>query len=295
VNEHIYVYIAGHVFCSHGHIDHIGATVSHARARALTSGAAIYYMPENCIAPILAVKAAFEQLDEREIPMILKAIRPGDIVQITNHLKVKAFPTLHRVPSQGYAIYSTTKSNVLQEEYKEYDRVTIKSLIKDGIDIYKPAEDKLQICYTGDTVMEGLLQAENAYIFSAPLLIMELTYLDGDPAKAIQWGHVHLNDILSNASIFRNQQLLLVHMSQKYFPSRAIHILQTQLPPELCGISALSLRSFGVTEHVTPLNVQFEQQRQVGWGWARIRGTSEGRRATQQQQQQRRGRGGSKG
>jgi ribonuclease BN (tRNA processing enzyme) len=66
--------------------------------------------------------------------------------------------------------------------------------------------------------MAGLLEsAENAYIFGAHTFIMELTYLDGDRSKAAEWGHIHLDDVISNAHLFESvQRLVFVHISQKY-------------------------------------------------------------------------------
>jgi ribonuclease Z len=57
----------------------------------------------------------------------------------------------------------------------------------------------------------------NAALFKAHTFIIECTYLDGDRAKAIEWSHVHLDDIIDNAHLFENvQRLVLVHISQKY-------------------------------------------------------------------------------
>lgn len=264
------------MFCTHGHVDHIGATVAHARARALTNAAATYYMPESCIEPILAVKAAFEALDEREIPMVIRAMAPGDSFPITSSLRVQAFPTQHRVRSQGYAVFSSARSRTLREEFRHMDRLELKAVIAAQADVYTASSEALQLCYTGDTVMSGLLHPESLFVFSAPLLIMELTYLDGDAAKSVQWGHVHIDDVLHNASLFRNDQVLFVHLSQKYQPySRAIRMLQSKLPPPLLSRAAVSLFSFGSGEHVTVLNRSFDREKsEAGWGWAHSRSHS---------------------
>ena len=273
---------AGHVLCTHGHIDHIGAVVSHARARALTHEPAVYYMPKNCQGPILEVKAAFEKLDGREIPMVVRTVGPGDWIRLCPTLKVYVFPTSHRVPSQGYAVYSLSNSKKLREEYCGLDRLQIKELIHSGVNIYEESSHDLQICYTGDTVMSGLLSYENTFIFHAPILIMELTYLDGDPSKAVQWGHIHINDVVEHAETFQNQRIVFVHLSAKYNPyGRAIHLLRQRLPPALLEVAAVSLFSFGSGEHLTRLNLSFaEEERQVGWGWGRDR-SSGGRRVEQ--------------
>ena len=273
---------AGHVLCTHGHIDHIGAVVSHARARALSHQPAVYYLPENCVGPILEVKAAFEKLDGREIPMVIHAVTPGDWFAIGPTLQVYVFPTCHRVPSQGYAIYSLLKFNKLKEDFRGLDRLQLKDLVRSGVDIHEESHPSMQICYTGDTVMRGLLSPENSFIFHAPILIMELTYLDGDPNKAATWGHIHINDIIEHAELFQNDQVVFVHLSAKYNPhSKAINLLRQRLPPAVLAKAAVSLLSFGSGEHLTNLNGSFvEQERQIGWGWGRSR-HSNGQRVTE--------------
>ena len=66
--------------------------------------------------------------------------------------------------------------------------------------------------------MAGLTHSPaHSYIFQAHTLITELTYLDGDRNKAARYGHIHLDDIIENAQLFKHvQTLIFVHLSQKY-------------------------------------------------------------------------------
>lgn len=72
--------------------------------------------------------------------------------------------------------------------------------------------------YTGDTTLSGLLQYDSsAFIFRSHTLIIEVTYLDGEKAKAEKYGHVHIEDIVENAHLFYEvEHLVFVHLSQKY-------------------------------------------------------------------------------
>ena len=45
-------FAAKHVFISHGHIDHIGFCISHARGKALSGKPAKYYVPPHCVEPL---------------------------------------------------------------------------------------------------------------------------------------------------------------------------------------------------------------------------------------------------
>jgi ribonuclease BN (tRNA processing enzyme) len=43
---------AKHVFISHGHVDHIGSCIIHARGKALSGKPATYYVPPHCVEPL---------------------------------------------------------------------------------------------------------------------------------------------------------------------------------------------------------------------------------------------------
>lgn len=105
---------AKYVFCTHGHMDHIGACVAHARARALSSSAATYYVPPGCLTGLQEAKSAFEKLDGSDIPMKIVVISPGESVSI-GRLRFFAFETDHRVESQGYAVFAKSSPSLLPQ------------------------------------------------------------------------------------------------------------------------------------------------------------------------------------
>jgi len=72
----------------------------------------------------------------------------------------------------------------MKEEYRFMDAIAIKECRLNGEDIYEPNYDTIEMVYTGDTVMRGLLDPRNDFVFKAPILITELTYLEGDRSKA---------------------------------------------------------------------------------------------------------------
>lgn len=237
---------------SHGHTDHIGAAVIHARAKALSSTPATYYVPSAILEHLQAARAAFEAMDEGPIPMNIIAVDPGAEFMISPHIKAKVIQTKHRVPSQGYALYSISQPRLL-EQYQGLPPNELKDLKKLGVKIVGEREEHLEMVYTGDTTFAGLLTPENRFIFDAPILIMELTYLDRDIAKAAQYGHVHIQDIVENADVFNNDQIVFVHLSQKYNVSSALSILRSNLPVEIAERAKVSLYSFGAREMLTDI------------------------------------------
>ncbi len=89
---------ARHVFISHGHTDHIGAVILHARGSALNKRDTVYYVPPSCVEPLRNALDAFSLLDGKQIPMNIQAIAPGDQVELGHGVRVRAFRTLHTVP-----------------------------------------------------------------------------------------------------------------------------------------------------------------------------------------------------
>lgn len=179
------------------------------------------------------------------IPMELMAH-----VSITNHYKVFAFPTKHRVPSQGYGIIHRRVGGLLPE-YQRLSQKELAALRQGGAELNVVTEN-IEVVYTGDTVLEGLLLPDFSFVREAELLIMELTYLDGDPAKATTYGHIHLDDFVATYDMFQNRQIIFVHLSAKYFPPhRALNIIRSKVPKEIAEICAVSLKSFGYREAVT--------------------------------------------
>jgi ribonuclease Z len=262
---------AGFVFISHGHVDHIGACVMHARAKMLTSRQAIYYVPVESVGPLEDARIAFSKMDGKDIPMKIIPIGPGDSINVSSDLIVKVFRTIHRVPSQGYALYKRTIGSLL-EQYLNIPNIEIRELKRSGVQIRSEDTESLELVYTGDTVFEALMLPCNKFVLEAPILILELTYLDGDKSKAIDRGHIHLDDIVQNSEMFKNQQIVFVHLSERYAPySKALNMLRDGLPANILDRSVVSLRSFGSGEHLTKVsNVDWNKRRaEVGWGWGR--------------------------
>ena len=96
--------VAKTIFITHGHTDHIGAAVSHARMKTLmgANSQSTYYVPEACLEGLREAKVAYEKLDQSDIRMNIIAVKPGDVIQISKSLKCKVFATKHRIDSQGY-------------------------------------------------------------------------------------------------------------------------------------------------------------------------------------------------
>ena len=240
-------------------------------ARGLSLPPASYYVPSEVYDGLIDAKLAFEKMDQSPIRMKIIKLSPGETVHVNKFTKVVAISTVHRVKSQGYALYSIRKG-ALREEFRNLSQSEVRNCKLTGTNILEDDEEKLEIVYTGDTSMDVFDLPGNSFITSSPILILELTYIDGDRSKARQYGHIHIDDIVENASLFDSvKELIFVHFSQKYSMSRIIQVLKEKLPVALQRKVKCSLHSFGAGEVLTSLDdsrfVAEATSTIAGWGW----------------------------
>jgi ribonuclease Z len=67
------------------------------------------------------------------------------------------------------------------------------------------------------------------------VLVLECTFLDGRKplADARAGCHIHLDELIERAHLFRNEAVVLMHFSQIYRPGEVREILERRLPEPL--------------------------------------------------------------
>jgi ribonuclease Z len=261
-----------HIFISHGHPDHISAVPQHAaRRRLMKLPAASYYVPPCCVQPLRAVLHAMAQLDgaplvdpAQVVAMLPSGTDPGGEggsaepavteVSIARDCTVRAWPTVHRVPSQGYTMWRTKKSlkPALAAELAAGRLSTrqLGALRKDGQEI----EDVSSACvfaFSGDTTLQAVLDHQPA--LDAEALVLECTYFDASrhPVSVAQErGHVHLDEIAANAALFRNRRLVLAHFSDAYSHQEITELVASKLPDWLRARTSLAFNLGAIAENM---------------------------------------------
>jgi hypothetical protein len=175
-------------------------------------------------------------------------------------------------PSCGYTIVSRTTISKLKEEYKGLDGKELGKLARGGIEIKESRiVEKPEVCYTGDTSVDGLLLTDDLqsmtedrsmeYLkqgFKAPLLLSELTYLDPkDSELAKERGHLNIMDIEpilqsheweSESEIdglTYSRSILFYHVSGKHGPAeRIVEMMIDNLPSHVVNVTEVAIASF---------------------------------------------------
>lgn len=223
----------GHVFLTHGHVDHCGAVAAHASLRALNDLPAAEYIAPTVMMPGLErVFAAYDELGGFVLPRSLRPTGVGDEIAIRKDLVVRAFATDHRVPSVGYIVVEQKER--LDARFADLSGPEIARIRSEGQRVTHTVETPV-VAVSGDTRIEAIERNEIA--LRARVLILEATYLTSDQpvSKARERGHIHLDEIIERADLFHNDEIVLTHFSARYSKSDVRRILGERLPDSLKG------------------------------------------------------------
>ena len=167
--------------------------------------------------------------------------------------RLTAFPTEHRVPSQGYAFALERAGRFLPERARALGvPVGLWSALQRGEDVsweggsarpeavLGPARRGLRFAFSGDTAPCEALEAAAR---DADLLICEATYGEDDQAE-LAWEHGHMTFDQAGALGARAgvRRLWLSHFSQRIEdPAACLPSARRHFPGAVCGEDGLSL------------------------------------------------------
>ena len=220
-------------FISHAHLDHLAALpVYVARRRMMKMEPPTIYMPAEAIEGVEMLLRAFQRLDRGRMPATLVGLVPGQEVELSRELVVRALPTKHTIPSLGFLVWERRRK--LKPEYHALSGEEIRDLRLSGVEV--AAEIRIpKVAYLGDTAPQGLDASPEAY--RAAILIMEMTFVaPGErPERIHKYGHTHLDDFLARADRFENEVIIASHFSTRMHPEQIQRIIEKRLPASLRG------------------------------------------------------------
>ncbi len=222
------------ILFTHAHMDHMGGVAWHAATRHLRRvGAPTYVVPRENEAAFTELFEVWRRLDRSELAHTLVPLGPGEELELPNKLLVRPFRAYHRVPCQGYGIWSRRRK--LRPEHHGKSDEQIRALCSSAAEDAFETLDVPELAFTGDTLIEVVERAE--VVRKARVLVMEVTFLDElvSVQQCREKGHIHLDEVLERADLFENEALLFTHFSSRYSAARVVEILDRRLPASLRG------------------------------------------------------------
>ncbi|MCA9057136.1 MAG: metal-dependent hydrolase [Planctomycetaceae bacterium] len=216
---------------SHAHLDHLAALpVYVARRRMMKMDPPTIYLPADVVDDVWRMLRAWQKLDRGRMVCELVGVKPGDVMELSREHRVEVFATRHTVTSVGYLVYDVRKK--LKPEFHGLKGDQIRDLRQNGTDVTAETLTPL-VAFTGDTSPPGL--DSHPDIYEAQVLITEMTFFRPEhrKAKIHKFGHMHLDDIVDRADRFRNECIILSHLSTRTHEEEARRAVASRLPEEL--------------------------------------------------------------
>ncbi len=221
-----------HVLFTHAHMDHMGGVAFHAATRSMRNMAPpTYLVPRENVEAFGQLFEAWRKLDRSRMPHTVVPIGPGETFSLPCGHEVRPFRSLHRVPCQGYGVWSIRKR--LREEFRGLPGPEIARLRKEENVEVSESFEAPEFVFTGDSKIEVL--DRESVVGQARVLVMEVTFVDDrvTVAQCRSKGHIHLDEIVERADQFQNQAILFTHFSARYSRRDILKNLDKKLPPDL--------------------------------------------------------------
>lgn len=201
------------VFLSHGHLDHALGLPYVLSQRSLHRLAHTrVFCPGEIAEPLRDLIAAAERLERASYRYDLLPLAPGDRVEVGRDLAVEAFATDHVVPSLGFHLLRAKRR--LAPAYAGLPPAELIALRERGVQTSEAVEE-LWLSYCGDTG-PAVFDMEPR-LFDSRILMLECTFLGEEHRdKGPLFKHLHLGDIARRAGQFRNDALVLHHLSRRF-------------------------------------------------------------------------------
>jgi ribonuclease Z len=217
------------ILLSHGHLDHASGLAYLISQRSLRhlSPPEIYAPPE-IVEPLTKIMKLWGEIEDYHSQYKLTAVDYSQNYHLKGNQFFRAIRSVHRVPSNGYAIVEKTQK--LKAEYLELTGKEIARRKHAGEDLFNEVYQPI-VTFSGDTQIEFV--TENELVRKSRILFLECTYIcDKRPIqRARDWGHIHLDEIVNNAEAFRDiEKLYLIHFSPRYGRREVEETLRRKLP-----------------------------------------------------------------
>jgi ribonuclease Z len=219
------------VFLSHGHLDHamgLPFVLSQRSLHRLVHTRV--FCPAEIVGPLGDFIAAAEKMENARYRYELLPLLPGDRVEVGRGLHVEAFATDHVVPTLGYHLWRSRRH--LAPAFSGSSREELIDLRGRGVDTSESVEE-VWLSYCADT--GPAIFDREPRIYGSKVLMMECTFVGEEHRdKGERFKHLHLGDIAQHADRFRNEAIVLHHLSRRFRVEELRAEVNRRLP-ELSG------------------------------------------------------------
>jgi ribonuclease Z len=202
-------------FMSHAHLDHLAALPVLVSRRSILDfpTPTTIYMPEAVVDDAWTMLKTWEKLDQGPMSCTIKGVVAGDEIAVGRDHVVKAYAMRHPVPALGYIVWDCRHK--LKAEFRGLPNERIRDLKLSGVTVTEEQRVPL-FGYTGDTSPPGL--DENPDFYEARILVAEMSFVRvNHPREKIHsYGHMHIDDFIERAERFKNERVIVAHVSSRY-------------------------------------------------------------------------------
>ena len=220
---------SNYVALTHGHMDHAAALSYYFSQRHFQGmGTGTVLCPKPLAMPIHRLMEAWVDIENQRTPYNVIAMEPEQEQEVKNNHYLRAFETVHTVPSLGFTLLE--KRSKLKEQYQGLPQEKLVELKKSGEDISQTLMIPL-ICYTGDTAWGPHFDRDD--VLKAKILITECTFLEpGHRRRAGVGKHSHLEHIVDLLERSSAEAVVLTHLSRRTHIGQVRQALDRMIPAE---------------------------------------------------------------
>lgn len=217
------------VALSHGHMDHIASLVYYFSQRHFQGmGTGTVVCHPDLEKPIRGLMDALVGIERQRTPYEIVTLEPEQQIPLKGNVVLRAFSTIHTVPSLGYACVELRSK--LRADLVGLPQEQLVKLKDKGESITETHEIPL-VTYMGDTLWGK--HFDRPEVLDAKVLITECTFLEPGHRKRAGIGkHLHLDDIIRLLEMSSCPTVILTHLSRRTHLAQVRQVLDDAIPAQ---------------------------------------------------------------
>ncbi len=217
------------VALSHGHMDHAAGLAYYFSQRHFQGmGVGTVVCHQKIASAIHNIMQAWSGLENQKTPYEVIGLADGGEVEVKPDVTLRAFETVHTVPSLGFALVE--KRSKLRPELVGLPQEKLIALKRAGEQISRIIEVP-HLAYLGDTTWGDFMERDE--VRRATILVTECTFLEPDHRGRAKVGrHLHIQDIVRLLGACEATTVVLTHLSRRTHMGEARKLIDAAIAAE---------------------------------------------------------------